>query len=217
MAETVKMVLSKLADLVLPLETWDQKPGSSVQWLNKTIEDRLNLFTNQDETFFKICEENNIPFQFNYNYKNPTYHADNQWVYVENCLAYLTAVKMILTEKSSNGLANESNIQMCNLPKGKDVSFATSSRSLTATEKQNLSSLIHLVMAFGVMPYLLPGVGLPIERRKNCCPVLHEYTRLGMKSSNNGEETEAKVVVEQNQKRLGCVIEHLVDLSKLDV
>ena len=36
---------------------------------------------------------------------------------------------------------------------------------LSVNQQQNVSLLIQLVIAFGALPFLLPGVGLPLDKR----------------------------------------------------
>ena len=77
---------------------------------------------------------------------------DVRWNYVVTCFEYLEDLKSALEEVSAGGAKNQSE-------------DALPPHSLSVKQEQHVSSLVQMIIALGILPSLLPGVGLPIEKR----------------------------------------------------
>jgi len=67
-----------------------------------------------------------------------------RWNYVSVCLDYLSDLKRVLEEVKSSSTTAEN---------------ALPPTSLSVNQEQQVSSMVQLVLALGVLPSLLPGVG----------------------------------------------------------
>ena len=67
-----------------------------------------------------------------------------RWNYVSVCLDYLSDLKRVLEEVKSSSTTVEN---------------ALRPTSLSVNQEQQVSSMVQLVLALGVLPSLLPGVG----------------------------------------------------------
>ena len=68
-----------------------------------------------------------------------------RWNYVSVCLDYLSDLKRVLEEVKSSSTTAEN---------------ALPPTSLSVNQEQQVSSMVQLVLALGVLPSLLPGVGM---------------------------------------------------------
>lgn len=71
-----------------------------------------------------------------------------RWAYVRHCLSLLRDLKDGLCEASHS-----------------EASPGGDADILSVQQQQSVSSMIQLVVALGVVPSLLPGVGLPLAKR----------------------------------------------------
>ena len=77
------------------------------------------------------------------------------WLYVETSLHLLQELKHALISVSSNN----------DQEKPRSVEPTLSSDSLSVTQQQHVSALLQFITALGIVPSLIPGVGLPMEKR----------------------------------------------------
>ena len=75
---------------------------------------------------------------------------DVRWSYVAHCLKLLSDLKSSLLEVSQIGHDDKTKPPL---------------DTLSVSQQQNVSSMIQLVIALGIVPSLIPGVGIPIEKR----------------------------------------------------
>ena len=121
---------------------------------------------------------------------------DVRWNYVVTCFEYLEELKSALEEVSA-GAKNQSDENIDVLPP----------HSLSVKQEQHVSSLVQMIIALGILPSLLPGVGLPIEKRSKFYELVAPKKSNELKSVENLHET----VVKLHQRIVTCT-EKLLDL-----
>ena len=106
---------------------------------------------------------------------------DVRWNYVVTCFEYLEELKSALEEVSA-GAKNQSDENINVLPP----------HSLSVKQEQHVSSLVQMIIALGILPSLLPGVGLPIEKRSKFYELVAPKKSNELKSVENLHETVVK-------------------------
>ena len=121
---------------------------------------------------------------------------DVRWNYVVTCFEYLEDLKSALEEVSAGGAKNQSE-------------DALPPHSLSVKQEQHVSSLVQMIIALGILPSLLPGVGLPIEKRSKFYELVAppKQSSKDLKSVENLHES----VVKLHQRIVLCT-EKLLDL-----
>jgi hypothetical protein len=107
---------------------------------------------------------------------NPPTDSEVRWAYVKSCIDLLQELKDALGQLSGQA----------------DKESALPADTLSVSQQQHVSSMIQFIIALGVVPSLVPGVGLPLEKRSK----FYECIVSGTKSEVSVDE------VRKNSKRL---------------
>ncbi len=108
---------------------------------------------------------------------------DVRWDYVQKCISLLETLKNCLKNQDSNQVL------------------------LSVNQQQNISSLMQLIIALGIVPSLLPGVGLPLSKRS-------KFFELALGGQNSNDKKDQNGVLEMHQRLVFCS-KHFLDLLEV--
>lgn len=165
-----------MAVLVTATETLDSSKFGTKEWFDQVLHNKIKEYSNA--CGYPIVDSQDCD--------------DVKFAYVRTCVNALMNLKIELS-KALEDQVNEKIANPTNVPR-------LDADALSIAQQKNVHALVQMIVCLGILPNLIPGIGLPIEKRS-------EFFKFVVADS-------VKVSIFEKYKRLLYSVESLLELSK---